>query len=91
MADIEFVSIEIHRHSDGLFMACSPELTGVCVTHRDLALIKEDIPNIVKLWYKRQRGSDVEVYLQPATNVDGHYSVNLVSIPAHMAAEQLGR
>ena len=46
--DYELVLFNITRDNDGLYTATSPDLSGVCVVHRDRARIVEDMPNIVR-------------------------------------------
>ncbi len=58
----EVVVIKLKREVDGLYTATSAELAGVCVIHRDKDRIIQDIPNIVRLWYRRNRGIEVEPF-----------------------------
>lgn len=60
--NFEVVVFKVRRDADGLYTATSPDLAGVCVVHRDKDRIIEDMPNIVRLWYRRNRGIEVEPF-----------------------------
>jgi hypothetical protein len=89
--DYEIVWIQLRRDGDGLYTATSPDLQGVCVVHRDKAAIIEDMPNIVKLWYRRHRGIEVEPFWGATRDIDGASDIPFLTIPAQIAAQQLGR
>ena len=89
--DYELVLFNITRDNDGLYTATSPDLSGVCVVHRDRARIVEDMPNIVRLWYRRHRGMEVEAFVGTSRGMDGQSSVPMFTIPAEIAAQQLAR
>lgn len=58
----DVVVFKVRRDDDGLYIATSPQLSGVFVAHRDLDQIIEDMPNVIRLWFKRQKNNAVEVY-----------------------------
>ena len=89
--DYEIVLIKLRRDRDGLYMATSPDLAGVCVVHRDRDAIIDDIPNIVKLWYRRNRGIEVEPFGGATRDIDGGSDIPFLTIPAEIAAQELGR
>ncbi len=89
--DYEIIVFNVSHDVDGLYTATSPHLAGVCVVHRDRAKIIEDMPNVVRLWYRRNRGIDVETFWGTARDMDGHDAVPMFTIPAEIAAQQLGR
>ena len=60
------VVVKIRREADGLFVATSPELAGVCVVSADLEAIIEDLPAIVRLWYRSHHGIDIEPFFELA-------------------------
>lgn len=60
--DIRVIRIRIDRHQRGLFMATSPDISGLYLAHRDLNAILADIPNIVRLWFRRRYNLDVRVF-----------------------------
>jgi len=53
----EVIIFHVHRESNGLYIAISPQLTGVFVSHRNLDSIVEDMPNIIRRWFRRHRNS----------------------------------
>ena len=65
MTLMDIVVFNVSRDADGLYTATSPHLDGVCVVHRDRAKIIEDLPNIVRLWYRRH-GQDVDFEAVPS-------------------------
>ena len=89
--DYEIVVFNVSRDADGLYTATSPHLDGVCVVHRDRAKIIEDMPNIVRLWYRRHRGIEVESFWGESRDVDDQSAVPMFTIPAEIAAQHLGR
>jgi len=66
-------------------------MAGVCVVHRDRDRIVEDMPNIVRLWYRRNRGIEVEVFSGAPRQEDDTYSIPAMAMPSAVAAQQLGR
>jgi len=83
----ELVIFKVHRDVDGLYTATSPQLSGVFVAHRELGKIVGDMPNIIQLWYRRQKNLAVEVYSQTAKQEDDVSA--FVAIPAEIAAKAL--
>jgi hypothetical protein len=90
-SNCEIVVFQLRREADGLYTATSPSLAGVCVVHRDKEKILEDMPNIVRLWYKRNRNQDVAVFTGPEREDDDILSILASTIPAEIAAQHLGR
>lgn len=66
----EVIVFKVHRDTDGLFTAISPQMSGVFVAHRDLDKIVEDMPNIIRLWFKRNRNVDIQVFHGPVEQQD---------------------
>jgi len=87
--NFEIVVFQLRREADGLYTATSPELSGVCVVHRDREKIIQDMTNIVRLWYKRNRDRDVAVFLGPEKEADNILSILASTIPAEIAARHL--
>lgn len=84
-----WVKVEIRRDNDGLYMATSPHLAGVFVAHRDCDKIVDDLPNIIRLWFKRNRNEVVEVFQGPAKRVDDTVIVQALPIRPEIAAAHL--
>jgi hypothetical protein len=61
----DIIRVELERDNDGLYVATSPDLAGVCIAHRDVWAIHDDFPTIVALWFKTQRGQEVDVFNGP--------------------------
>jgi hypothetical protein len=87
----EIVVFKVRRDADGLFTATSPDLAGLCVVHSDIERIIEDMPNIVRLWYKRHRGIDIEPFFGPRKDFDDTTSFPVFPMPAEIAAQALAR
>ena len=88
----EIVVIKIRKGADGLFTATSSDLIGVCVVHRDKERIIEDIPNIVRLWYRRNRGVEIEPFWGAQKDYDDDNSAFPVfPMPARLAAQAFER
>jgi hypothetical protein len=87
----EIVVIKIQKGADGLFTATSSDLTGVCVVHRDKDRIIEDIPNIVRLWYRRHRGIEIEPFRGAQKDYDDISAFPVFPMPAQIAAQALER
>jgi len=83
------VVLRIALGKSGLYTATSPQLDGVFLAHRNLNAIFEDMPNVIKLWFKSHRDIDVEVFQGPVNREDGHVSMSMIPIPAKIAAEAL--
>jgi hypothetical protein len=87
----EIVVFKIRRGSDGLYTATSPDLSGVCVVHRDMARIIEDVPNIVRRWFERHRGMQVEPFLGPRQDHGDVTAFPVYAVPAEIAAQAMAR
>lgn len=85
------VVFEVRQAADGLYSATSSQLAGVCVAHRDIDKILEDVPNIMRLWFKRHKGMDIEVYRGPSESRDGTMSIPAIPVPVEIAAQALSR
>jgi len=85
------VVLEVIQDRDGLYTATSPQLTGVFVAHRDLDKILDDVPNIMRLWFKRHKGEDIEVFKGPTQHSDGNQRISMVPVPVEIAAQALAR
>jgi hypothetical protein len=89
-SDYEIVIFHV-THEGDLYTATSPQLAGVCVVHRDRDRIIEDMPNIVRLWYRRNRGLEVEPFSGTLRDIDGMSAVPMFTLPAAIAAQALAR
>lgn len=87
----EVVLIKLRREADGLFTATSPDLAGVCIVHRDRDRIIDDMPNVVRLWFKRNKGIDVEPFWGPRQGTDDTSAFPMAMIPAEVAAQAMAR
>lgn len=87
----EVVVIKVRRDRDGLYMATSEDLAGVCIVHASKDRIIEDIPNVVRLWYRRHKGVEVEPFWGKTQDRDDTSSVPLFMVPAEIAAQALAR
>jgi hypothetical protein len=85
------VVLNVLQDSDGLYTATSPQLAGVCVSHRDLDRILADVPNIMRLWFKRNKGLDIAVFRGPMVHSDHRHAIPLIPVPAEIAAQALAR
>lgn len=83
------VVLDIRRETSGLFIATSSQLDGVYLAHRNLDAILDDVPQVVKLWFKSNKNADVEVFCGPLTQYDGSAAVPMIPIPAEIAASAL--
>lgn len=88
--DYQIIRVKLERSDSGLFFATSPDLSGVCVSHRDIHAIHDDIPNIIKLWFKTHKNIDVQVFNEPlpdswAQEVDS-FEWKTIALPAEVAA-----
>jgi hypothetical protein len=88
--DQKIIVVRIARDEAGLYFATSDDLEGVHVAHRDPYKIIDDLPNVIRLWYKR-RNKDVTVFRGPVEHYDHHYSVPAMTVPAEIAAAALAR
>lgn len=87
----DIIVIDVVKHGSGLYEATSRDLRGVCVTHRNFDKIVSDLPNIVQLWFKLEKGEDVEVLVSRPHQTDGTYAFQAVPVPAEIAAAALAR
>lgn len=55
------VVVDVHRSASGMFCATSIDFDGVYMAHRDLKKLIEDLPDVVKQWFKLHRQQDVTV------------------------------
>lgn len=85
------VVLEVTQDRDGLYTATSPQLKGVFVAHRELDKIVDDVPNIVRLWFKRHKDMDIEIFKGPTHHSDGTQMISMVPVPAEIAAKALAR
>ena len=67
----EIIAVRIHQSTTGLYTATSDALEGVYVAHRDLQRIVQDLPNVIRQWFKSRRGEDVTVFAGPVERLDG--------------------
>jgi hypothetical protein len=92
MADkYEIIRFDVRRDNDGFYTAVSPDLDGVFMAHPDLDQILDDMPNLVKLWFRSNRNMAVEVFQGPLPVRDHEFSFQAISIPAEIAAQALQR
>jgi len=91
MNNYEIVVFEVRRDADGLYTATSQQLAGVCVAHRDVDRIVDDMSNIITLWFKRNRGVDVQVFQGPRECGDDILAIPMIPVPVEIAAQALAR
>jgi hypothetical protein len=84
--DIGVVRIRVQKSRRGLFMATSPDISGLYVAHRDLNAIFADMPNVIRAWFKRTRGMDVRVFQEQIEHDHGAFNITALTMPAHIAA-----
>jgi hypothetical protein len=89
MENYEIIVFNVRRDADGLYTATSPHLSGVCVVHRNKDRIIEDMPNIVRVWYRRHRGIEVEAFVGPSKDFDDVSAFPMFAVPAEIAAQAL--
>ncbi len=91
--NFEVVVVNVKHEDDGLYTATSPNLAGVCVVHRDRDLIIQDMPNIVRLWYRRNRGIEVETFVGTRRDFDdiSAFPIMTTPVPIEVAAMAMGR
>ncbi len=89
--ELNFIRVMLERSNTGLYIATSPDLAGVCVTHRDIRAIHDDFPNVVKLWFKSTHDIDVEVYNKSLPQDEDQMSWQSIVLPAEVAAAHLNR
>jgi hypothetical protein len=89
ITNCEVVVFKVRREANGLFTGTSPQLSGVFVTHRDLEKIVEDMPNIIRLWFKRHRNAAVEVLTSAVSHTDNESVYLAGTVPAEIAAQAL--
>jgi hypothetical protein len=87
----EIVVVDLRQAADGLYTATSRHLSGVCVVHRDREAIIGDMQDIVRHWYKRNRGMDVEVFWGEERKSDGTVSFPAMTVPVEVAAQALAK
>jgi hypothetical protein len=85
----EIVVVDLRQEADGLYTATSRHMAGVCVVHRDRSAIIDDLQDIVRHWYKRNRGVDVEVFWGEERKSDGTVSLPAMTVPVEVAAQAL--
>ena len=91
MTEQGIVVVKITRDETGLYTAVSDDLVGVFVAHRNRDLIVEDMPNIIRQWFRRNRGMDVTVFHGPTEHVDDSWKLTHYPVPAEIAAAALAR
>ena len=87
----DIIVIDVVQHNTGLYEATSRDLRGVCVVHRSFDKIVGDLPNVIRLWYKLEKGADVEVLLGQAHQTDGSFAFPVIPLPVEIAAAALAR
>jgi len=85
------VVLEIRQSADGLYTATSSDLEGVFIAHREFDKIVEDVPEVMRMWFKRNKNMDIEVFLRPPHRTDGTHTISAVPVPAEIAAQALQR
>jgi hypothetical protein len=83
--DITIVRVHVERNCTGLFMATSPDISGIYVAHRDLNAIYADMPNVIRLWFKRVEGRDVRVFQEGAPELGAESAWNAMAMPVEIA------
>lgn len=84
--EIGIVRVRIERNRKGLYMATSPDITGLHVAHRDLNAILADLPNVIRLWFRRAHNVEVRVFQEAVQHADDGFDVTALTMPAHVAA-----
>jgi hypothetical protein len=79
----------VRQSETGLYTATSDALEGVFVAHRDLQAIVDDMPGIIRQWFKTRRNEDVTVFNGPITPLDGGVSIPAIPVLAEIAAKQI--
>jgi len=85
----EIVVVDLRQDADGLYTATSRHMAGVCVVHRDCKAIIDDMQDVVRHWYRRHRGIDVEVFWGEQRETDGTLSIPAMTVPVEVAAQAL--
>lgn len=85
----KIVVFRVRQETDGMYTVTSRDLPGVCVVHRDRDRIIDDLPNVVKLWFRRNHGMEVEAFRGAHHDADGASDFPLVTVPAEVAAQAL--
>lgn len=91
---VRIVRISIDQTDSGLFKAWSEDLPGLLVTHREVAAITADLPDIIKMIFLRRYQMDVEVreaMPQKCVGSAPRLVPDWVAIPAHVAHEARAR
>lgn len=81
----ELVAVDLRKDASGLYTATSRHLSGVCVVHRDRKAIIDDMQDIVRHWYKRNRGIDIEVFWGEQRKDNGIVSFPAMIVPVEAA------
>jgi len=83
--DFTIVRVRVERNGTGLYMATSPDISGIYVAHRDLNAIYADMPNVIRLWFKRAEGRDVRVFQEGAPGLGAAPAWNAMAMPVAIA------
>jgi hypothetical protein len=83
--DIGTIRVFVLRNRRGLFVATSPDIVGLNVTHRDVNAILADMPNIIRVWLKRTRGLDVRVFQETVEDSTESFNITALTMPAAVA------
>lgn len=89
VADI--VNIEICETQSGLLVATCKEIPGFTIMHRDVHAILADIPNVLRVLYKRLYQADIIAVpaKSPGAVCERPVAGPWVTVPAHMASTEL--
>jgi len=79
------VRVRVDRHKRGLFMATSPDISGIFLAHRDLNAILADIPNVIRLWFKRHHNLEVRVFQEAVWQEANTVDITALAMPPEIA------
>lgn len=82
---------EIVQDHSGMYTASSSDFPGVCICHHDVDAIIDDIPNVMKLWFRRIKNMDIEVFHGAIQRTDHTSKLPVIPVPAEIAAAALAR
>lgn len=85
------IAVEVRRSATGLFTATSEALAGVYIAHREIAAIIADMPKIIEHWFKIHRKQDIVVFTGPLVRSDDTTSIQVIPVPAEIAAQSATR
>ena len=87
---VDFIRVRIEPQESGLFIATSPDMSGLHLAHGDKSALIEEIPKALEALYQVEFGIEVRAYPArlPADDRET-YPCSWATVPAHIAAESL--